>query len=151
MGWVTGPTTLCSFRGQFEFEGGCLRRGLLRVALAGHLQLAAQPVQELAHSTLGQGSSRAFLDPRLRVVRPTKLPFRQPRQELRLPRSAHDRKVAGRLAAPQQLRHAASHYLVPIREHRLSRHVGHARDLRTVSSCCAIKRTTQSRRRAQSG
>ena len=65
--------------GELRFELGGLGRIFFRMALARHLQLAAQSPQQLPHSAFGQGFSRPFPDPLLRVPRLPEPPFGQSR------------------------------------------------------------------------
>jgi outer membrane receptor for ferric coprogen and ferric-rhodotorulic acid len=50
---------------------------LLRVALAGHLELSAQSAQHLEGATFAQRLACALLDPRLRILRPPEFSGRQ--------------------------------------------------------------------------
>ena len=97
---------------------------------ARHLQLSADPAQQLEHPALGQVFSRAFFDPRLRIPRLPELAGLQALDQFCGHRPAHRRHRSAAVAALQQPGHSAGDDLVPVGKHGLPAHVGHPHDLR---------------------
>ena len=116
--------------GQFGFELRGLGRVFFRMALARHLQFAAQTAEHLAHAARAPTAPRALLDPRLGVPRLPELPGCQPPNKLRLHRPAHRRPVPRCLAPLEQPGHPCGHDLVAVDKHRLAADIRYSHDLR---------------------